>query len=121
MANFYRGQLMNTMIDFKGLSQWTIHGNHWCDAEEAANKLEDLFQISYKEYVIDVGYYGKNKIFILYVLKGNFLNGELIEKFSSKTLHEIKRKVAEYCLQIPSGKVFESQKIVDGLVNGNLL
>lgn len=105
------------------MTQWNIQVNYWCDSGLTSNKLEDLFHITYKDFVIDVGFYGKNQedeFFILSALKGDFLNGDLIEKFSSKTLHEIKIKVAEYCIQIPSRKLFKGQNIVNGLVNGKL-
>lgn len=67
---------------------------------------EDLFQAHYKEYCIDLGFYGqyldnRKGNFKLIVLKGDFLDGEVLETFTSRKTDEIKEKLEYYFEMIP--------------------
>ena len=103
---------------------WEINQHQWYENEE--NFAEDLLQAKYKDYLLDVGFYGENAetgIYRMYVIKGDFLNGILIEKFETFSVQKLKTKMNYFLDMLPKEKLKlnEYPQIIDGLINGELL
>jgi hypothetical protein len=98
---------------------WTIKQNNFIDLEPdnkfdigvvAHNFGEDILQATFNEYVIDLGFYGnyydnRNGFFKLFVIKGDFLQGELFEAFISRSTEDIKHKLDIYFDIIPKNQL----------------
>ncbi|MFP9113973.1 hypothetical protein ACLI1A_08515 [Flavobacterium sp. RHBU_3] len=68
--------------------------------------IDDLLQATYNGYCIDLGFNGeyldnRDGNFKLVVLKGDFLDGEVLETFTSRKTEEIKKKLDYYFEMIP--------------------
>lgn len=103
---------------------WKINHHQWYEKDEYF--AEDLLQAKYKDYLLDAGFYGENAekgIYRMYVIKGDFLNGILIEKFVTSDLEKLKTKVNYFLDMFPKEilKLNEYPQIIDGLINGELL
>ena len=89
---------------------WTIKRNNFIDLEPdnnfeidlvAENFVEDILQATFDDYIIDLGFYGnynenKNGFFKVFVIKGDFLQGELFETFISRSIEDIAAKLNKY-------------------------
>ena len=111
-------------IEFDFSTLWKVSQHQWFEKDE--DICEDLLQAKYKDYLLDVGFYGENAetgIYRMYVIKGDFLNGILIEKFETLSVEELKTKVNFYLDMLPKEKLKlnEYPQIIDGLINGELL
>lgn len=111
-------------IEFDFSTLWKVSQHQWYEKDEYFS--EDLLQAKYKDYLLDVGFYEENAetgIYRMYVIKGDFLNGILIEKFETSDLEKLKTKVNFYLdmLSKEKLKLNEYPQIIDGLINGELL
>lgn len=71
---------------------------------------EDILQATYNDYLIDLGFYGdysnnRKGFFKLIVTKGDFSEGELFEKYISRSTEEIKKKLEFYFNFILSNEI----------------
>lgn len=99
--------------------EWKIYKNDFINLEPTNNididKVwdyfqEDLFQANFKDFFIDLGFYGtylenRNGFFKLIIAKGDFGSGELYEKFISRSTDEIKEKIEFYSELITKEKI----------------
>jgi hypothetical protein len=90
--------------------EWKIYKNDFMDLEpdnlHPIDEVwyyfqEDILQATYNEYLIDLGFYGdylnnRKGFFRLIVTKGDFSEGELYEKYISRSTEEIKNKLEFY-------------------------
>lgn len=94
-------------------SDWTVWQNEFYDIDPQGNAsagdkflfvyaCEDLLQIGKEPYVLDLGWYGSDDLsdkhtgYCISLLKGNWLDGELLEKFCSKDKQTIADKIQEF-------------------------
>lgn len=108
---------------------WTVNSNNFLDIDPDNNFTiedvesvfkEDIFQVGHNGYLIDLGFYGnysdnRSGFFRLYVIKGDFLKGVLMESFISRSKEEIANKIIRY-FDLISKNVLGN---VDGINFGN--
>ncbi|MDI9310539.1 MAG: hypothetical protein QM535_10005 [Limnohabitans sp.] len=90
--------------------EWKVYKNDFMDLEPNNSYpidevwyyfQEDILQATYNDYLIDLGFYGdysnnRKGFFRLIVAKGDFNEGELFEKYISRSTEEIKNKLEFY-------------------------
>ena len=111
-------------IELNFFPLWKVNHHQWYEKNE--DFAEDLLHAKYKDYLLDVGFYGKNPetgIYRMFVIKGDFLNGILIEKFETSDVEKLKTKVNYFLDMLPKEilKLNEYPQIIDGLINGEFL
>jgi len=108
--------------------EWKVYKNNFINLEPNNSKpinevwhyfQEDILQASYKDFFIDLGFYGeyldnRKGFFRLVVAKGDFGKGELYEKYLSRSTNEIKEKL-EFYFNIILSKSFKN---ISGLKYG---
>ncbi|ESU21383.1 hypothetical protein FCR2A7T_05560 [Flavobacterium cauense R2A-7] len=101
--------------------EWKVYKNNFIDLEPTnSNPIddvwhyfqEDILQASYKDFFIDLGFYGeyldnRKGFFKLVVAKGDFGKGELYEKYLSRSTEEVKEKL-EFYFNLILSKSFEN-------------
>jgi len=113
-------------------SRWKIVKNEFIDLEPDNDYPidevffyfdEDILQATFDDYLVDLGFYGgylQNErcgFFKIVVLKGNFLEGELLESFISRSTEIIREKLNFYFEGIPNGLLSNIKGIK--IENGN--
>ncbi len=98
---------------------WKVIKNHFMDLEpDNTHPIDDVFFVfdedilyaTYKDYSIDLGFYGgytndRAGFFKVVIFKGDFNYGEYFEFFISRSTDEIKNKLNFYFKSIPEGKL----------------
>lgn len=99
-------------------SKWKIVKNEFIDIEPDNDYPidevffyfdEDILQAACDDYLVDLGFYGgyleneRNGFFKIVVLKGNFLEGEFLESFVSRSTDKIRDRLNFYFEGIPNG------------------
>lgn len=100
--------------------QWKVVKNDFVDLEPDNNFPidqvfyhfdEDLLNVTYKDWYIDLGFYGgyldnnRSGYFAINVFKGDFNDGEFFLFFISRSTDEIKDKLNLYLKAIPNGQL----------------
>lgn len=99
--------------------EWKVYKNDFMDLEPNNSYpidevwhyfQEDILQATYNDYLIDLGFYGdylnnRKGFFRLIVTKGDFSEGELYEKYVSRSTEEIKKKLEFYFNFILSNEI----------------
>lgn len=98
--------------------EWQITYHNWYEHDE--DQTEDLFQAKFRDYLIDVGFYSDH--FTLYVIKGDFLNGVLIDKYKGETIKDIQSQIDRMVIKIPfsESELATFLTIKEGLINGKI-
>lgn len=60
--------------------------------------IEDILQANFNEFTLDLGFYGdytieRSGFFRLLLIKGDFINGEIIDSLMSRSTNEIQSKI----------------------------
>ena len=86
---------------------WIISKNEFVDLEPDNDFpiedisiffIEDILQANFNEFTLDLGFYGdytteRTGIFKLVLIKGDFINGEIVDSLISRSTNEIKNKI----------------------------
>lgn len=84
---------------------WIIIKNDFNDEEVSADfPEEDILLLKKQDVCLDVGWYGGSEgRYILYLFRGNWLKGELLEKYSSSIKWNIRTRIYEIFKSIDEG------------------
>lgn len=67
---------------------------------------EDLLQIEMDDYVLDLGWYGdEDGAYCLYLIRGNFLTGELLEKFKTRDRQKVVARLNDITKAVETGQL----------------
>ena len=93
---------------------WTVRQHEFYDIDPEGNVenddtfwmfSEDLLQIEMDGYVLDLGWYGEQDgNYCLYLIRGNFLTGDLLEKFQSRDRRTIQARIKTLADAVTSGR-----------------
>lgn len=101
-------------------NDWFVVKNHF-NEEGLPNVLlgEDILLLKKEGVNLDLGWYGGDEgCFRLYLFKGNWLEGELFEKYSSRAKRDIRLRIEEIFKSFERGAFLGVEGIRINQVNG---